>query len=363
MKKHVIKSAAVLLAALIAALVMTMPVSAADGRWVKDDTGWWYSYSDGGYAKNCWKKINGTWYAFDRHGYMRTGWFEENGKWYFLDVQSGAMLTGWQQPEKWRADQYYFDGSGAMYLSWLYQDGKWYYLDKDAYRSGTLAWKREVIWNGDSYCVDENGVLIQNKTFAFDNYLYAADQSGKITKRQIFSDIALKLPDPHDPPEYWEFIKDESELLNGTRSFDGARYSVYYRNRRYIKVQGKYGVTGPRISIKVRPLTEQEKALSDSKYRSVIQDTYNQWKEEKYFTLGNTTREKTMKQENIIIRRDLDRSALQLKAVAEGDITYNAIIMRRNDVEIKLVTQYEPAEQEWMEKALEQIAGTIEIIR
>ena len=34
---------------------------AASGKWRHNAKGWWYSYSDGSYAKNTWEKIGGKW--------------------------------------------------------------------------------------------------------------------------------------------------------------------------------------------------------------------------------------------------------------------------------------------------------------
>ncbi len=59
-------------------------------QWIKDDTGWWYRFSDGTYCKN--------------------GWIEQDDKRYYFD-DSGYMVTGL---ETIGDDIYYFDGSGAM---------------------------------------------------------------------------------------------------------------------------------------------------------------------------------------------------------------------------------------------------------
>ena len=53
----------------VAVLLPDLPSEAASGKWVKSAKGWWYSYSDGSYAKG-WKKVGGKWYYFDASGYM-----------------------------------------------------------------------------------------------------------------------------------------------------------------------------------------------------------------------------------------------------------------------------------------------------
>lgn len=95
------------------------------GVWKRNNTGWWYEYSDGSYLKNCWKKINGKWYRFKKNGYIyENAWFRDNrGVRYYFD-NTGAMVTGWHKiKNKWK----FFDEWGA-----LYKDRKKpYELDKD----------------------------------------------------------------------------------------------------------------------------------------------------------------------------------------------------------------------------------------
>ena len=63
--------------------------------------------TDGTLAKNEWQLVNNFWYHFDGNGLMQNGWIQTpDGRWYYLDLQSGAMKTGWNLI-----------------------NGKWYYLD------------------------------------------------------------------------------------------------------------------------------------------------------------------------------------------------------------------------------------------
>lgn len=89
MKKRLMTVAA----AVCGAVMMAMPVLAANAGWQRDNRGWWYRYADGGYAKSAWVSDNGNWYRMDENGYMQTGWVNLNGDWYYLDA-SGSMQTG-----------------------------------------------------------------------------------------------------------------------------------------------------------------------------------------------------------------------------------------------------------------------------
>ena len=87
------------------------------GKWILDDIGWWYQYSDNTYAKAGWYSLvwrgNTDWYYFNEAGYLISGWFEQNGNRYFLhDVHDGTfgrMYTGWNQVE----GQWYFFNDNA----------------------------------------------------------------------------------------------------------------------------------------------------------------------------------------------------------------------------------------------------------
>ena len=89
MKKRLMTAAV----AVCGAVMMVMPVLAANAGWQRDNRGWWYRYADGGYAKSAWVSDNGNWYHMDENGYMQTGWVNVNGDWYYLDA-SGSMQTG-----------------------------------------------------------------------------------------------------------------------------------------------------------------------------------------------------------------------------------------------------------------------------
>lgn len=135
--------------------VMTKKTGSSDtkpkcsGSWKKDQTGWWYEYTDGNYPVSQWEEINGEWYYFDQIGYMVTGWIYYKSQWYYLN-SSGAMETGWKYLNgQW----YYLMSEGAMYVGWLKADGKWYYMKQD----GSMACNTQI----DGYSLDEGGVWRQ----------------------------------------------------------------------------------------------------------------------------------------------------------------------------------------------------------
>lgn len=102
-----------------------------DGEWKKDNAGWWYALTSGGYAKNQWAQIGNMWYLFDQKGYMCTGWRQIDGTWYFLQ-ESGVMAYG----------------------AWIEDDGKWYYLTPN----GAMAVNQST---PDGYQVGTDGAWIR----------------------------------------------------------------------------------------------------------------------------------------------------------------------------------------------------------
>lgn len=99
-------------------------LSSAAGTWQSSGGSWWYSYNNGGYARDGWQNIAGAWYHFDRAGWMQTGWLSDGGSWYYL-ASSGAMTTGWQHI---KGSWYYLASSGVMQTGWVKSGSAWYYL-------------------------------------------------------------------------------------------------------------------------------------------------------------------------------------------------------------------------------------------
>lgn len=51
--------------AVLALMIVLLPVTSQAGTWKKNSTGWWWQEDNGSWPANQWKYIHGTWYAFD----------------------------------------------------------------------------------------------------------------------------------------------------------------------------------------------------------------------------------------------------------------------------------------------------------
>ena len=180
----------------IIALVLLFTIllgSSALAGWRKDGAKWWYSYDEGGYAKNAWLLENNDWYYFGNDGYMVTGWqkigswyhFNDNGKmdtgwikdggaWYYLDG-NGAMVTGWQEIGNW----YHFNAGGKMDTGWINDGGSWYYLDPDA---GMVTGWRQI--DGAWYYFDESGKMCADAVIDQKYYVGINGQWDGITRSE-----------------------------------------------------------------------------------------------------------------------------------------------------------------------------------
>lgn len=125
--------------------VGTGPNADSEGKWVLDNTGWWYQRKDGSYPVSCWQQLTyqGTseWYHFDEKGYMQIGWFTDTdgNRYYLHEISDGTR--------------------GHMYTGWNQIDGIWYYFNpvSDGTR-GALYMNRET---PDGYRVDASGARMQ----------------------------------------------------------------------------------------------------------------------------------------------------------------------------------------------------------
>ena len=165
-------------------------VNAATGTWKHDQKGWWYSYSDGSYAKDEWVKYSGKWYYFKKNGYMATGWIQYGGKWYYFG-KNGIMVTGWKKIDgKWyyfntngaarkgwlrdtkTSGWYYLGGNYAMVTGWKKIGSKWSYFQPDGLL--TVGW---FTWKDNSYYFDENGEMVTGSRTIY-GVKYTFDEEG-----------------------------------------------------------------------------------------------------------------------------------------------------------------------------------------
>ena len=145
--------------ALIAALLLTMTIGlttgvaeAKSGTWKHNKVGWWYSYSDGTYAKKTWKKIGKNWYYFLSNGYMETSAYRDG---YYIGkngVMSKKRVGG-----KWKKDKtgWWYTDKTHWYPKneWVKIDGKYYFFNTKGYLV-TNQWVNHQ-------CVNKNGAWVK----------------------------------------------------------------------------------------------------------------------------------------------------------------------------------------------------------
>ena len=166
------------------------------GKWVSNNVGKWYEYSDGTYENSGFKKIENETYYFTSNGYVKTGWLSVNNNWYFFK-NSGCMVTS-----NW-VGSYYMDSDGKMKTNSFTPDG--YYCGAD----GVYVRNAWIKYNGNYYYMNANGLMTKN-AWVKDYYLGADG----VMKTNTFT-----------PDGYYV-------------GNDGA----YYRNR-WVKVENKYYYT------------------------------------------------------------------------------------------------------------------------
>ena len=192
-------------------VTLTGNPSAVKEGWVHGSKGWWYSYGNGSYAKDCWMRLGDAIYRFDADGWMATGWQkiedqwfyfansgalqtgwkhignkwyylnpedtvlgfmltgkqEIGGKTYYLDDKTGAMKTGWNKEDgKW----YYYNASGAMTTGWQKVKNKWYFMNSDGVmQTGWIESKGVKYHLSSSGAMDQGWKKFENKWYYFKN--------------------------------------------------------------------------------------------------------------------------------------------------------------------------------------------------
>ena len=217
----------------------------ANGTWIYGYRGWWYSYSDGTWAKGWledgsghtyyldgdgwmvtgWRLINnawyyfypsgamavsawicpyGTWYYLDGDGRMLTGQHDVNGKTYRFDG-NGAMLTGWSRDgDTW----YYSDYSGAVLKStWICPYGTWYYLGGD----GKMLTGNHNI-GGTNYRFDGSGAMLTGWIYDGSNWYYANSSGAVLEAAWVYL---------HGT---WYYLGGDGKMLVGQHEIDGKTY-------------------------------------------------------------------------------------------------------------------------------------------
>ena len=223
--------------------------SSALAGWQKDGGKWWYSYENGGYARNTWLQDNNKWYYFGDDGYMVTGWkkigswyhFSSSGKmdtgWlndggsrYYLD-HNGAMVTGWKKIGSW----YHFNSSGKMDTGWLNDGGTWYYLDQKGVM--VTGWLND---GGSRYYLNHNGAMVTGWKKIGSWYHFSS--SGKMDTGWIKDGGT------------WYYLNQKGAMVTGWQQIDGAWYyfdtsggmytNTYIEHKYYVDKNGRWdGIT------------------------------------------------------------------------------------------------------------------------
>ncbi len=121
---------------------------------------------------NGWGLVDGSWYWF-ADGIASTGWIRTGGSWYWLDPEAGgAMATGLHVCN---GAAYWFNASGAMATGWVLDGGTWYY----ATGSGALAsgW---LNLNGTWYWLDPSTYVMATGVQTIGSCEYIFNSSGKM---------------------------------------------------------------------------------------------------------------------------------------------------------------------------------------
>ena len=121
---------------------------------------------------NGWGLVDGSWYWF-ADGIASTGWLYTGGSWYWLDPEAGgAMATGLHVCN---GAAYWFNASGAMATGWVLDGGTWYY----ATGSGALAsgW---LNLNGTWYWLDPSTYVMATGVQTIGSCEYIFNSSGKM---------------------------------------------------------------------------------------------------------------------------------------------------------------------------------------
>ena len=174
------------------------------GKWVSNNVGKWYEYSDGTYENSGFKKIENETYYFTSNGYVKTGWLSVNNNWYFFK-NSGCMVTS-----NW-AGSYYMDSEGKMKTNaftpdgyycgadgvyvrnaWVKHNGNYYYMDANglmkkngwagAYYVGADGVMKTNTFTPDGYYVGSDGAYYRNRWIKYENKYYYANGAGLIVK-------------------------------------------------------------------------------------------------------------------------------------------------------------------------------------
>lgn len=267
-----------------AALSCAMAFTAFAG-WGQDETGYYYQFDSGAYARDQIVDIEGTRYAFNPQGYMVNGWFKNNTDWYFCaPEQGGAIITGWRQVDGlW----YYLNPGrqGAMHTSWLDEGGKRYYLNESgamvtgsfsvdnavyfAEASGELRRSTRIEENGITIRYDENGKEWYKNT---ENVVNHQDGGELWLPLLPGEDLARQRAVVQIDNEY--VIQDQKELLYAEYKENVVKGTTYnVREKRRVKWEAKVKKTLEKYYVSAEEIAEYINDVIHNRYNP--KDFYN----------------------------------------------------------------------------------------
>lgn len=170
------------------------------GKWVKDETGYWWKEYDGSYPKSSWKKIAGVFYWFNERGYcVMNDWILYQNHFYFLG-ETGGMTTGWK---KIGEDWYYFNQTGgklpigAMLTGWQMIGGRYFYFYSK--RVGKHA----------------EGAMLTGELFGYAGHDYRCWSAGEDKKKQTGEMVTGWYKDGKSGKYYWYNTIDTKDMPLG----------------------------------------------------------------------------------------------------------------------------------------------------
>ena len=229
------------------------------GKWVSNNVGKWYEYSDGTYENSGFKKIENETYYFTSNGYVKTGWLSVNNNWYFFK-NSGCMITsnwvgsyymdsdGKMKTNSFTPDGYYC-GADGVYVknAWIKYDGNYYYVNANGlmkknawvgdYYLGDDGVMKTNAFTPDGYYVGADGAYLRNQKIEVDGKEYYLNAVGKVAKNQwvgdYFIDMNGNVVKNHWAGNYWcgadgRYVK--SSWVDDGRYYVGSN-GVYVTNQ------------------------------------------------------------------------------------------------------------------------------------
>ena len=287
-----------------------------NGKWMKNNKGWWYVYEDGTWPKNESVEINGVDYGFNASGYMVIGWYKRAEGWYYFK-SNGAMQTGWlklgktwyyldgantehkglMKQNEWHEINhatYYFNNSGYMLTGWQKMDGRWYYMNTSgAMQTGWL--KLGNIW----YYLNEEGIMQTDWQKIGGKWYYMNGSGAMLTGWQKLNNKWYYLKENGAMAvgwlqlgETWYYLNNSGAMITGWshignydyyfetsgamvtgwKEINNSRYYFYQKNDENNTVQAPYGSKAVNVEVDGWTIKEDGTAYDLSNIEKKIEE-------------------------------------------------------------------------------------------